>query len=243
MADANVKAAKALVNAARMGDLAAIEKSLTEIERSAQALQVQQRNTREGWSFDAARYVRSGAYLDELKVVAADAGLTLHEQNGRIFSYPVLLRILESDIALTIDRKKTRTMRPSYLAALLKKANVQPPKFRVEPFLKALYAAYGWAGHEEGRTPGELRGPTLELAKLYEILVLFPGQAKEYSRQEFARDLYLLDSSGVRETAGGFQFSLHASTGTRGNQAKLFEIVDRDGARKTYYAISFRREQ
>ena len=51
---------------------------------------------------------------------------------------------------------------------------------------------------------------------IYELLTLQPGAAREYSRQEFARDLYLLDQSGVATVRSGATVSFHAA---RGNEA------------------------
>lgn len=242
-ATAVAKAAAAVVKAAKVGDIAAMEKALAETKRTATALAVQQRNTQDGWYFDAIGHVRDGDYLDELKQEAETLGLRLFEQEGRLFSYPVLLRIVggatAADLGITIDRKRARTMRPSFLAATLKRMSTQAPKFKSDAFLKALYEAYRVAERERGqRTMDSRTGPMVELVRLYDLLTLFPGQQKDYGRQEFARDLYLLDQSGVRET-NGHTFRFAASTGTKGSASKFFQLVDRDGHEKVYFGISF----
>ena len=56
---------------------------------------------------------------------------------------------------------------------------------------------------------------TVRLLELYELLTLLPGQAREYSRQEFARDVYLLEQSGTTTTRKGHRVRFPASTGTR----------------------------
>lgn len=71
-AEAVVKAAKQLVAASKVGDLAALEKALAETKSRTHALNVQQRNTYEGWDFDAVGYMKDGAYFAELKETAAD---------------------------------------------------------------------------------------------------------------------------------------------------------------------------
>jgi hypothetical protein len=244
-AEAVVKASKQLVAAARAGDVAALEKALAETKRTTSALTVQQRNAQEGWDFDAIGHVRDGGYLEELKDAAEALGLRLFEQEGRLFSYPVLLRIIggstTADLAVTIDRKRTRAIRPSFLAGVLNRASTQAPKFKPDVFLKALYEAYRVAEGEYGRRAVDARtGPMVELVRLYELLTLFPGQQKEYGRQEFARDLYFLDQGTVKET-NSHTFRLAASTGTKGSASKLFQLVDRDGRERVYYAISFER--
>ena len=238
-----VKASKQLVAAAKSGDLAALEKALAETKRTTVALTVQQRNAQDGWYFDAIGHVRDGNYLEELKVTAEALGLRLFEQEGRLFSYPVLLRILggstTADLAVTIDRKRTRSIRPSFLAGVLKRASTQTPKFRPDVFLKALFEAYRVAEAERGQRNMDARtGPMVELARLYELLTLFPGQQKDYGRQEFSRDLYLLDQSTAKET-NNHTYRFAASTGTKGSTTKLFQLVDREGRERVYYAISF----
>ncbi len=240
-----VKASKQLVVATKTGDMAAFEKALVETKRTTVALTVQQGNTQEGWHFDAIGHVRDGNYLEELKATAKALGLRLFEQEGRLFSYPVLLRILggstTADLAVTIDRKRTRSIRPSFLAGVLKRASTQTPKFKPDVFLKALFEAYRVAVAERGQREMDARtGPMVELARLYELLTLFPGQQKDYGRQEFARDLYLLDQSTAKET-NNRTYRFAASTGTKGSTTKLFQLVDREGRERVYYAISFER--
>lgn len=246
-AEAVTRAARRLVAAARIGDVSGIERSIAEADRSLQALRASCTNTREGWTFDLAEHVRDGGYAAELERAAAAGGLTLHEQEGRIFSYPLLLRVIPAaapaDVALTIDRKRDRRMRPSVLVDFLKKARGQQPKFQSAAFLKSLYAAYTWAEKEYGKPePGSTRGPMIELVKLYELLTLAPRGSAEYSRQEFTRDLYLLDRSGLTTTATGARMELSASTGTKGSRSKLLPIVDPTGRELVYYAVCFWRD-
>ncbi|MEK7820977.1 MAG: hypothetical protein AAB543_07700, partial [Pseudomonadota bacterium] len=46
------------------------------------------------------------------------------------------------------------------------------------------------------------------LTTVYESLTLLPGTSAEYGPSDFARDLYLLDRSGVSQTKGGARVSL-----------------------------------
>jgi hypothetical protein len=70
------------------------------------------------------------------------------------------------------------------------------------------------------------------------VLTLLPGQGREYTKQEFARDLYLLDQSGVPLTSrGGHRLRWSASTGTKG--AGVLTTVARGGQQQRYWGISF----
>jgi hypothetical protein len=82
------------------------------------------------------------------------------------------------------------------------------------------------------------RGIVIPLLEIYKLLTLLPGQAKEYSRQEFARDIYLLDQSGVTTTKKGFVISFPASTGTK-STTNTIRVITQEGQEKRYYGISF----
>ena len=72
---------------------------------------------------------------------------------------------------------------------------------------------------------------------MYRVLTVLPGSAREYSKQEFARDLYLLDQSEVTTTKDGRTLHLPASALTRGSG--LLTTVTRSGQEKVYAGISF----
>lgn len=76
------------------------------------------------------------------------------------------------------------------------------------------------------------------LLEVYNLLTLLPGQSKEYSRQEFARDIYLLDQSRVAKTKKGLVVSFPASTGTR-SVTSTITVITQNGHEKKYYGISF----
>jgi hypothetical protein len=71
---------------------------------------------------------------------------------------------------------------------------------------------------------------------IYRLLTLLPGQAREYSRQEFARDIYLLHRGGVDTTRSGARVSFPISRGVRG---KILTVIDENGEQRRYYGIRF----
>ena len=102
-------------------------------------------------------------------------------------------------------------MRPSVLVAVKALQN-RPPRFKAEAFLES------WPRRTTSRRRRGLRpGSTVKLVDVYSVLTVMPGAAREYSKQEFARDLYLLDQSGVDDHAIGRMLSLPASALTRGS--------------------------
>jgi len=239
-AEGVVRNLKKLAAAARTGDVAALERGLDDAESAIQALREQFRNTREGWTFPAQAYADAGELTQELLSMAAAAGLPVHEQDGRIFSYPVLVRVLPSERAILLDKAKSRQIRPSVVVALLERLKKRPSRFRPEKFVSTLHDVYDVRLRMEGKPHQHFAadGAPVQVIRLYELLTLFPGQDKEYSKADFTRDLYLVDRSGT--TVSGdrrVEMSFHASTGTR---LSPLQIVDEDGHQRDYYAVSFR---
>jgi hypothetical protein len=136
-----------------------------------------------------------------------------------------------------IDRARERRIRPSVLIEHLRDVQRRPPRFRPEAFLESLFQAYSYLVEKHG--PNPLDGGHAEpLLRVYELLTLQPGAAREYSRQEFARDIYLLDRGGLTTTRRGFIVSFPASTGARSAGGSV-RVVTETGQEKVYYGIAF----
>jgi hypothetical protein len=73
---------------------------------------------------------------------------------------------------------------------------------------------------------------------VYAVLTLLPGQSRDYTKQEFARDLYLLDqTSSITVGTTGRRLRWAASTGTK--QAGVLTTVARAGQQQRYWGIAF----
>jgi hypothetical protein len=233
-----VKALRRFRGAARQGKIRDLQSAVDAARTSLRTLDQAVSNAAESWDFDDEEYLRSGRYADELVARAERAGLRISPQDNRLYCYPVLLRVLPSDRAVLIDKARERRLRPSVLVDVLRDLQNRRPRFRPGEFLEALYRAYEVAARQK---PGRLDGaPAVPLLELYELLTILPGSAREYSRQEFARDVYLLDQSGQTETRDGARLEFHASTGTKLGRGSL-TVISQSGQEKRYWAISFSR--
>jgi len=186
----------------------------------------------DSYTIDESSYLSSGAYAAELLDEAAAQGLAMFEEDDRLLCYPSLLRVVPGDAAVEIDRRRERRLRPSVVVAALAAAQSRPPRFKAEPFLESLATAYSLLAAGENKPD-----PVLRLDAVWSVLTLLPGQAREYSRPEFARDLYLLDQSAVTTTRGGRALRWHASSGTRG--AGVLTTVAKTGQQQRYWGVSF----
>jgi hypothetical protein len=78
----------------------------------------------------------------------------------------------------------------------------------------------------------------VRLLDVYGVLTLLPGQSRDYSKAEFARDLYLLDQSGQNVVgSSGRRLRWAASSGTRGSG--VLTTVARSGQQQRYWGIAF----
>lgn len=244
-ADATLKAANAVVSSLKKlrssikaGSLRELKRTIDSSEEAIAALKQQFSNTKDGWNFDAENYIGSRAYLEEILEMSKSLGVTIFEQDERLYCYPFLIRIVPNELAVQIDKAKEKRIRPSTLVTHLKSLQNKPVRFKPEAFLESLFLAYDTLIKSRGR--GQVgRGSVVTLREIYKLLTLLPGQTKEYSLQEFARDIYLLDRSGVTETKKGCCVTMPGvSSGMRGT-AGAIRVITQEGQDKLYYGISF----
>lgn len=231
--DAAVKAAKRARTAAIVGQVRdlqqAMEAAVGLADKAAAAID----DLRQGWQFDVAGWFASGEYAKELLACAAEAGVQAFESDDRILSYPAIVQVSASDVTIVVDKKKDRRIRPSVVVRHLETLQQQPPKFKPEAFIASLAAAYDLVVGAKRIRPGAVAN----LLDLHRVLTLLPGAARDYTHQEFARDLYLLDQSGVVDTKDHRRMSLPASALTR--SSRTLTTVTRSGQTKLYAGVAF----
>jgi hypothetical protein len=219
---------KKLKSAAQTGDLREIGKLLSDLKDLAVA--VEQQSAALAFEFDEPGYFPEG-FLIELVETANANGLTVFARDGKLYCYPLLIRVKTPERSVQIGKKTERGIRPSALARKLLQLQSKPARFQSGAFLALLYRAWKHCAAKD-------ESQVLTLAEIYEVLTLMPGSAKEYTRDDFARDLYLLDRSGVTRMDKGAEFRFSASTGTR-NAANTFVCIAEDGSEKRYYGVEF----
>lgn len=190
------------------------------------------------WSFDAAAYLADGRFLTDLKAAAAENGLSLFENDGRIYCFPLLLRADAKEVGVRIGKRLERRIRPSALARLLAKEQKRPQRFREEQFLEMLYSAWRRLVGAEWRSSGT--GPAVALADIHEVLTLLTGR-DYYPIEEFARDLLLLDRKPELRTRDGCRFEFPKSTTSKGRMKRMV-AYDEKGRERTYIAVRFVRD-
>lgn len=191
------------------------------------AIEVQKRS-----DIDVTDLIETGVFQKELLELAADEGLTMIESDGKILCYPTIIQLSPSDASVALDKKKERGIRPSYLIRKIRDLSQRQVKFRAEAFIEALASAYDLVIANKKRRDGSV----VKLQDIYRVLTILPS-SRSYSKPEFARDLYLLDQSGVTQVRDGRTLSLPASALTR--SSGTLETVAKGGQVKLYAGISF----
>jgi hypothetical protein len=231
------RALRRLRTAAQVGNLRDVRAMLSSVVQAAERADQEARQAAASWSLDEEAYFGDGRFTEELMATAQAAGLQLFERDERLYCYPVLVRVAPAERSVFVDRARERRIRPSVLVEHLRDVQRRPPRFRPEAFLESLFQAYSILAERRGADQLDAGHPE-PLLRIYELLTLQPGAAREYSRQEFARDIYLLDRGGVTTTRRGYIVSFPASTGARSASGSV-RVVTEGGQEKVYYGIAF----
>ena len=224
---------KALAGA-RSGQVRDARKALAAALAAADGLAEEARGLHDGFDPNEQEYLASGGYTKELLAAAEAKGVTIFEEEDRLLCYPSLLRVVPGEAAVEIDKVRERRIRPSVLVDLLARTQQRAPRFKAEAFLDSLRAGYELRAASEGKKADGV----VRLVDVWSVLTMLPGQRGQYSKQEFARDLYLLDQSGVTRTARSpRELRWSASTGTKGSGVLV--TVARSGQRQYYWGVAF----
>lgn len=234
-ANVHVKQLRKVRAAAASGNLRELARALEAVTASAAEAREATAELADGWRFDERQYLDSGRFARELRDMAEAHEFGIIERDGRLLTYPSVIRVLAADAAIEIDRKRERRIRPSVLVERLKAARQKAPRFKPEAFIEALKTAYDYELARRGRQAAA----DVPLADVYGALTMLPGSNRDYSKQEFARDIHLLDRSGVKRTRDGSRLRLPAATGTKGSRA--LATVSQNDELRFYFAIAFDR--
>lgn len=238
-----IKLAKQLEKASKEGNIAVLKRVQGRLDAALGSLGQTVTNAVKAWPLpdnEEEQYLKEG-YSAELRRVASERGLDIHERDDRLISHPSIVRILPGERAVRIDKKKVPSIRPSYLVGILAENQKKPGRFQSGAFLESLYYVYSDIVREESLDRDRLvntAGRVVPLDRVYRLFTSLPGSSREYDRTDFARDLYILETKGPKRTKQGATVDFPSSTGTRRSKG-LFSFVGPDGQDVEYYGLRF----
>lgn len=242
------KSARKARKAALVGDIAAIGRCPADLDKTIDALSQAVATLEQAiscaveWPVVPTEEQPSFAnrYSAELREAAAADGLGIHERDGALISYPTVIRV-GPDRSLIVNQKKIRTVRPSHVISLLRAEQAKVGQYRPERFLDSLYLIYEDILRDHKKRLLETGSmPTMALSRIYKHLTALPGASRGYTKTDFARDLYVLDSTGPKRAKKGKgpEVIFSGSSGTRATK-DYFSFVGPDGYESKYYGIQF----
>ena len=241
-AQAMATQAKRLQKAAKEGNIANLKKTHAHLDNVLDDLEAAVATAQESWPYsddDVVEHLNDG-YVDELFEVAEDHDLKIYERDGQLIAYPSILSIVANDRSVRIDRKKAPGVRPSSLVALLIRTQKKKPRFSAGAFLRALHGVYLELTRERGSRSlvSTETGRVVPLDLVYRMFTSMPGASRDYTRTDFARDIFELERSGEKVTRTGWEASFPSSTGTRSGKG-VFSFIGPDGSEASYYGMRF----
>lgn len=225
------RAAAALQKAARQGDHARIKSAENDVRAAKELIGTTAHSAATAWPFDddeMTTYLSSN-YETDLIDAAREAGFSINKLDDLLAAFPIVMQVQTSSRALRIDKKRSTALRPARVIEAIQ-ARRKSAGARPQQFIETLFRAYGKA--VDAGDSGAL------LVDLYDLLTLHPETRRAYTHAEFARDVLLLDSSGLRTTRSGAEVSFVGSTGTKGGR-KVLVVFDQNGNPKHYYGVRF----
>lgn len=214
---------------ARVGNVRDLARGLEGVADESRRLAQLGREASVSWDFPAEDYLRSDGYLEDLVAAAGAAGVTgVRAVDGRVYSYPHIVRPKPMELAVQVGKRSQRGVRPSHIAQLLQRAQSRPERDSLLPMLHAIESAYLLI-------TGGAVGGAVPLKRLYDTLTLLPRSG--YTLDDLVMDVYRLDRRGPHVTRSGRRFDLPASTSARGGGGIRF--ATREGTERLYSTIRF----
>jgi hypothetical protein len=183
------------------------------------------------WCFDVPEYLHSGAWRAEvIETAAKNHDLQIIEELGTLLSSPVVIRALPAQNSLAFGKIRWPMIKPSVVAAELKRLRDRAAGHNVDELLEALCAAY------DHLKPGR---HVVKFTDIYDLFCLTPNWKKENPIGAFSQSIYALQRSGAKVTKKNRKMEFIGPSGNVKGKDKL-SVIAEDGRTLTYYGVEFR---
>lgn len=236
-------AAKRLIAAVKSWDKACSSGHMANRRRAAEAaqqildeLQSTVNAAASSWDFDIGSYLDRGLWRREV-IQAAQQDHELRvlddEATGQLISTPVTIQLARARECLRIGGQTWPEIRPSVVAAELKRRRDKVGDASAQELAERLFAAC--------RREQQDDRPFITFRIAYELFSLAPGWKKANPRSAFGESIHALYVSDVKETRSGSVLQWEWPTGNV-KAADLFPVRAEDGREMRYYGIWFRTD-
>ena len=237
------KAARRLLKAAQDGNIAQIRRTAAQLTDTAAVVteHVNRAATSRPFAADKEMDYLAGRFGDELRDEAENIGLKITPRDEALVCSPSIIRVFPGERAVRVDGKKRAAIRPSKLAADLRANQQRQTGSNPQRFLEALFKAFQRVADRSADGGMFDAGRMISLDEIYASFTTWPTTPRQYTRTDFARDIYLLDIADDKTTKSGATVSFHHSTAARSGR-KIFSFVDPAGNLIPYYGVRFTLE-
>lgn len=190
-------------------------------------------NARQSWRFDAAAYLESPLWREEVMELARERyGLRVMEDavSQQLLSAPVAVQAAPGRRVLRIGRANWPSLRPAAVAAELKRLRERISGANSQEFLESLYAACE-------RQSGDGRR-FITFREAYDLFCLAPGYKKENPPAVFGIALYSLHRSGITSTRAGKVIHWEWPS-AKVKDRDIFRVRADDGRELPYWGMHF----
>lgn len=226
---------KKLQRTASLGQLKELRAVMAAAEAAVATLGQQFAHTRDGWTFNDEEHFTSGRFVTELVDTARNNGIELFERDGRVYCFPVIVRVSPNERRVLLNKTSETRVRPSVLVGILKDSQAKPNQIKAEQVIEVLFRTYS---HLIAFRSPKADKRIIPLSDIYETLTLRPGSGRDYTIQDFAQEIYILDRSGIKKTRSG-QLLRITPAPRPGEDRKALLAVAENGGLRWYHGIQF----
>ncbi len=227
-------ALKAWKKACKEGNMSNRQKAADQAARLAVGIPASAQ-TAADWSFDVAGWLASGTWQREIADALSTVGLIAIEvasdkPSGALLCPPLPLLPEPDKSSIRAGRQTVRSVRPSAVAAEIKRLRARAAGAKAQEFLQALYGAT-----RQLAGVADLRAT---FRAIYSLFALTPGWKKENTELDFGQMVYALRESGLETTRDGKRFQIQLASG-KVKERDIFRVYGDDGREHSFYAIRF----
>jgi hypothetical protein len=227
------RAVKQWLTACRLGEVSKLPKLAQTAEEAANEIWEMMPEALASWQFDAASYLDSGAWREDLQAALDELGVKYFPvEPKQLLVPPVAVRAQPGFKRLMIGKRGYTSLRPSVVANHLKGLTELATSERaLQQFLESLYQA--------AKKYSKQGNYWIRFREVYNIFCLAPGWKADNPEILFGQRIHQLWTSNIRTTRNGSTASIEQPTEGKAGR-DYFTVVADNGMKLSYHAIWFK---